>query len=114
MNDINFIVRDSEMERKILIFVYKYVLVIGSFVFYKMFYGDLLEKSDFVEFVDVDLDSLLEFFCFLYFDEIYLMVDCVFCVMYLVEKYMIFGLLDECFEFLSNEIDSNNVLDILK
>ena len=114
MSDINFIVRDSETERKISIPAHKYVLAIGSPVFYKMFYGDLSEKSDSVELVDADSDSLLELFRFLYSDETHLTADCVLRVMYLAEKYMIPGLLDECSEFLSNEIDSNNALDILK
>lgn len=89
-------------------------MLIGSFVFYKMFYGDLLEKSDFIEFVDVDLESLLEFFCFMYFDEINLIVSCVFCVMYLVEKYMVFVLFDECVKFLKNEINVENIWEILR
>lgn len=89
-------------------------MLIGSFVFYKMFYGDLLEKSDLIEFVDVDLESLLEFFCFMYFDEINLIVSCVFCVMYLVEKYMVFVLFDECVKFLKNEINVENIWEILR
>lgn len=89
-------------------------MLIGSFVFYKMFYGDLLEKSDLIEFVDVDLGSLLEFFCFMYFDEINLIVSCVFCVMYLVEKYMVFVLFDECVKFLKNEINVENIWEILR
>ena len=114
MSDINFIVRDSETERKISIPAHKYVLAIGSPVFYKMFYGDLSEKSDSVELVDADSDSLLELFRFLYSDETHLTADCVLRVMYLAEKYMIPGLLEECAEFLSNQIDADNALDILK
>ena len=114
MSDINFIVRDSETERKISIPAHKYVLAIGSPVFYKMFYGDLSEKSDSVELVDADSVSLLELFRFLYSDETHLTADCVLRVMYLAEKYMIPGLLEECAEFLSNQIDADNALDILK
>lgn len=114
MSDINFIVRESETERKMSIPAHKYVLAIGSPVFYKMFYGDLSEKSDSVELVDADSNSLLELFRFLYSDETHLTAECVLRVMYLAEKYMIPGLLDECAEFLSNEIDANNALDILK
>lgn len=114
MSDINFIVRDSETERKISIPAHKYVLSIGSPVFYKMFYGDLSEKSDSVELVDADSDSLLELFRFLYSDETHLTADCVLRVMYLAEKYMIPGLLDECADFLNDKIDANNALDILK
>lgn len=77
MSDINFIVRDSETERKMSIPAHKYVLAIGSPVFYKMFYGDLSEKSDSVELVDADSDSLLELFRFLYSDETHLTAGCV-------------------------------------
>ena len=114
MSDINFIVRDSETERKVSIPAHKYVLSIGSPVFYKMFYGDLSERSESVELIDADSDSLLELFRFLYSDETHLTAHCVLRVMYLAEKYMIPGLLDECAEFLNNEIDANNALDILQ
>lgn len=114
MSDINFIVKDSETERKVSIPAHKYVLAIGSPVFYKMFYGDLSERSDSVELVDADSDSLLELFRFLYSDETKLTAHCVLRVMYLAEKYMVPGLLDECAEFLKNEIDADNALDILK
>lgn len=114
MSDINFIVQDSETERKVSIPAHKYVLSIGSPVFYKMFYGDLSERSDSIELVDADSDSLLELFRFLYSDETHLTAHCVLRVMYLAEKYMIPGLLDECAEFLKNEIDADNALEILK
>lgn len=114
MSDINFIVRDSDTERKVSIPAHKYVLSIGSPVFYKMFYGDLSERSESVELVDADSDSLLELFRFLYSDETHLTADCVLRVMYLAEKYMVPGLLDECADFLKNEIDADNALDILK
>lgn len=113
MSDVNFIVKESGIGNVVLIFVYKYVLLIGSFVFFRMFYGDLVEKSDLVEVVDVDLESLLEFLRFLYLDESKLMVCCVFWVMYLVEKYMVIGLLDICVNFLINDIDVENVFDLL-
>lgn len=113
MSDVNFIVKESGIGNVVLIFVYKYVLLIGSFVFFRMFYGDLVEKSDLVEVVDVDLESLLEFLRFLYLDESKLMVGCVFWVMYLVEKYMVIGLLDICVNFLINDIDVENVFDLL-
>lgn len=113
ISDVNFIVKESGIGNVVLIFVYKYVLLIGSFVFFRMFYGDLVEKSDLVEVVDVDLESLLEFLRFLYLDESKLMVGCVFWVMYLVEKYMVIGLLDICVNFLINDIDVENVFDLL-
>ena len=114
MSDVNFIVRDSESQRKISIPAHKYVLSIGSPVFYKMFYGDLSEKSDSIELVDADSESLLELFRFMYSDETNLTASCVLRVMYLAEKYMVPALLDECAKFLKNEINAENTWEILR
>lgn len=113
MSDVNFIVKDSETENKVTIPAHKYVLSIGSPVFYKMFYGDLAERSDSVELVDADSGSLLELLRFLYSDETNLTAGSVLRVMYLAEKYMVPGLLDECAEFLKNEINAENAFDVL-
>lgn len=114
MSDVNFIVRDSESQRKVSIPAHKYVLSIGSPVFYKMFYGDLSERSNSIELVDADSDSLLELFRFMYSDETNLTANCVLRVMYLAEKYMVTALLDECAKFLKNEINADNTWEILK
>ena len=113
MSDVNFIVKDTETQKKVSIPAHKYVLSIGSPVFYKMFYGDLAERSNSVELVDADSESLLELLRFLYSDEANLTASCVLRVMYLAEKYMVTGLLDECVEFLKNEIDAENAFDVL-
>lgn len=114
MSDVNFIVRDKESQRKISIPAHKYVLSIGSPVFYKMFYGDFSEKSDSIELVDADPESLLELLRFMYSDETNLTARCVLRVMYLSEKYMVPALLDECAKFLRNEINAENTWEILK
>ena len=113
MSDVNFIVKDTETSKKVSIPAHKYVLSIGSPVFYKMFYGDLAERSSSVELVDADSESLLELLRFLYSDETNLTASCVLRVLYLAEKYMVTGLLDECAEFLKNEIDAENAFDVL-
>lgn len=113
MSDVNFIVKDTETGKKVAIPAHKYVLSIGSPVFYKMFYGDLAEASNSVEVVDADSNSLLELLRFLYSDETNLTAGCVLQVMYLAEKYMVTGLLDECSEFLKNEIDAENAFEVL-
>lgn len=113
MSDVNFIVKDSNTRQRVSIPAHKYVLSIGSPVFYKMFYGDLAEKKNSVELVDADSESLLELLRFLYSDETNLTASCVLRVMYLAEKYMVPGLLEECAEFLKNEIDAENAFDVL-
>lgn len=113
MSDVNFIVKESGTGNVVSIPAHKYVLSIGSPVFFRMFYGDLAEKSDSVEVVDADSESLLELLRFLYSDESKLTACCVLRVMYLAEKYMVTGLLDICANFLINDIDAENVFDLL-
>lgn len=60
---------------KMVIFVYKFVLVIGSLVFYVMFYGEMVGKNDIIIVFDCEYESFLELFCFLYSDEVYLILD---------------------------------------
>ena len=49
MSDVSFIVKDNATGNKASIPAHKYVLSIGSPVFFRMFYGELAEKSGFVE-----------------------------------------------------------------
>lgn len=58
-----------------MILVYKFVLVISSLVFYVMFFGELVEMMNFINFFDCEYLSLLELFCFIYSDEVNLDVD---------------------------------------
>lgn len=113
MSDISFIVKDNATGKKASIPAHKYVLSIGSPVFFRMFYGELAEKSDSMELVDADSESLLEILRFLYSDECKLTARCVLRVMYLAEKYMVNGLLEICTDFLMNEIDADNVFEML-
>lgn len=113
MSDVSFIVKDNATGNKASIPAHKYVLSIGSPVFFRMFYGELAEKSGLVELVDADSESLLEILRFLYSDECKLTARCVLRVMYLAEKYMVNGLLEICADFLMNEIDADNVFEVL-
>lgn len=42
ISDVMFIVNDSNGGKEIIVYVYKYVFFVGSFVFFIMFYGVLV------------------------------------------------------------------------
>ena len=49
---------------------HKFVVAIGSPVFCAMFYGKMAEITDSITLPDCEYDSLLEFFRYLYSDEV--------------------------------------------
>ena len=114
MSDVKFVVRDSQGESESKkIPAHKFVLAISSPVFFAMFYGDLAETKDFVEITDCEYDSLLEFFRFIYSDEVNLNPDNVMQLMYLAHKYMLPSLGDKCSAFLQRNLDASNVFQVL-
>ena len=79
LSDVNFVVKMSSCENddrcsvkksKRVIPAHKFVLAIGSPVFFAMFYGKLAEKKESIDVVDCEYESLLELFRFLYSDEV--------------------------------------------
>lgn len=69
MSDISFVVRNV-FGVEVIFVVYKFVLVVSSFVFYVMFFGDLVESKNKIVLFDCDFESFMEFFWFLYSDEV--------------------------------------------
>lgn len=92
---------------------HKFVLSISSPVFLAMFYGNMAESSNLIELPDCEYESLLEFFRYLYSDEVYLTGTNVLQVLYLANKYIVPSLANKCTEYLQNSLDSNNVFCIL-
>ena len=88
-SDVKFVVRKmhGESESKQLIPAHKFVLSIGSPVFEAMFYGELAETKDSIEMPDAEYESLMEFFRFMYSDEVNLSGSNVMGVLYLAKKY---------------------------
>ena len=84
LSDVKFVVPVSGGESKStkVIPAHKFVLAIGSPVFFAMFYGQMAETKDSIELPDCDYDSLLELFRFLYSDEVTLSGSNVMQVMY--------------------------------
>lgn len=75
---------------------HKFVLSIGSPVFFAMFYGQLVDTTGLIELPDCDFESLLEFFRYLYSDNVNLTGNNVMQVLYLAKKYMVSSLAEKC------------------
>ena len=116
LSDVKFIVPASninESESRKMIPAHKFVLAIGSPVFCAMFYGKMAESTDSITLPDCEYDSLLEFFRYLYIDEVNLTGSNVMHVLYLAKKYMVPSLVDKCSEYLRDNLEAANVFSIL-
>ncbi|XP_029199937.2 BTB/POZ domain-containing protein 2-like [Acropora millepora] len=116
LSDVKFVAGERESttdnERRVIA-AHKFVLSISSPVFLAMFYGEMAETSEVIQLPDTDYDSLLEFFRFLYSDEVKLTGDNVMQLLYLANKYMVPSLADRCTEYIQNNLDQTNVLCVL-
>ena len=92
---------------------HKFVLAISSPVFHAMFYGEKAETKDYVDICDIEYDSLIELFRFMYSDEANLNPDNVMQLMYLAKKYMLPSLAHKCTDYLRENLDSSNVFYVL-
>ena len=93
---------------------HKYVLAVGSPVFYAMFYGGMAEVRDIIEITDSDPDSFLHFLRFLYCDEAnFVEAVSAIKVWYLAEKYDVPSLSRECVNFLDGNMDPLRAFDII-
>ena len=107
-SDVKFVARSKQK-----IPAHKFVLSISSPVFEAMFYGELAETTDSIELLDCEYESLLEFFRYMYSDEVILRGSNVMGVLYLAKKYMLPSLADKCAKYLQDNLDPSNVFDIL-
>ena len=114
-SDVKFVVceSDDESENQQVIPAHKFVLSIGSPVFEAMFYGELAQTRDSIELPDCEYESLLEFFHYMYSDEVNLSGSNVMGVLYLAKKYMVPSLTEKCTEFLQDNLNPSNVFSIL-
>ena len=76
----------SKSTCEMVIPAHKFVLAIGSPVFFAMFYGQMAETKASIELPDCEYESLLELFRFLYSDEVNLSGSNVMQVLYLANK----------------------------
>ena len=114
-SDVKFVVRKmhGESESQQMIPAHKFVLSIGSPVFEAMFYSELAETKDSIEMPDADYESLMEFFRFMYSDEVNFSGSNVMGVLYLAKKYIVPSLVDKCSEYLLDNLEPSNVFSIL-
>ena len=115
LSDVKFVVGslNGESGRREVIPAHKFVLSISSPVFLAMFHGNMAETSNLIELPDCDYESLLEFFRYLYSDDVKLSGTNVLQVLYLANKYMVPSLANRCTEYLQNSLDAGNVFSIL-
>ena len=115
LSDVKFIVpvSNSESESRKMIPAHKFVLAIGSPVFYAMFFGEMAETKNSIELPDCEYESLLELFRYLYTDEVNLTGSNVMHVLYLAKKYMLPSLADKCGAYLQENLEASNVFSIL-
>jgi hypothetical protein len=110
MSDISFTWAGSDKT----FYAHKYVLGTSSAVFHAMFYGGLAVKNSIVHLSDTDEESLEQFLRFLYTEECTLTADNVASIMYLAQKYIIPLLNKKCVNFLLENLNLENVLDVLE
>ena len=115
LSDVKFIVpvSISESESQKMIPAHKFVLAIGSPVFYAMFFGEMAETKSSIELPDCEYESLLELFRYLYTDVVNLTGSNVMHVLYLAKKYMLPSLADKCGAYLQENLEASNVFSIL-
>ena len=115
LSDVKFIVpaSNSESESQKMIPAHKFVLAIGSPVFYAMFFGEMAETKNSIELPDCEYESLLELFRYLYTDEVNLTGSNVMHVLYLAKKYILPSLADKCSAYLHENLGVSNVFSIL-
>ena len=104
---------NSESESQKMIPAHKFVLAIGSPVFYAMFFGEMAETKNSIELPDCEYESLLELFRYLYTDVVNLSGSNVMHVLYLAKKYMLPSLADKCSSYLRENLEASNVFSIL-
>ncbi|XP_065056718.1 BTB/POZ domain-containing protein 1-like [Rhopilema esculentum] len=115
MSDVIFVVKDDNKLSPSRVPAHKFVLAASSSVFFAMFYGPIAEADTEIEVVDCEnTDCLLEFFKFIYTDEVFLNWDNSFNILYLSKKYMIPSLTNRCCEYLAKTLTKENVLAVLQ
>lgn len=91
---------------------HKYVLATASPVFFAMLCGDFA-KTDNITIDDCEVEPFLELLRFVYTDQVNLTAQNVVDILYLANKYIVPILSKECVNFLFDNVQTDNVLDVL-
>lgn len=111
MADVHFIVGPPGASKKVP--AHKYVLAVGSSVFYAMFYGDLAEVKSEIHIPDVEPAAFLILLKYMYSDEIDLEADTVLATLYAAKKYIVPALAKACVNFLETSLEAKNACVLL-
>ncbi|XP_052040850.1 BTB/POZ domain-containing protein 6 isoform X1 [Apodemus sylvaticus] len=111
MADVHFIVGALGAARRVP--AHKYVLAVGSSVFYAMFYGDLAEVKSEIHIPDVEPAAFLVLLKYMYSDEIDLEADTVLATLYAAKKYIVPALAKACVNFLETSLEAKNACVLL-
>ncbi|KAK2818223.1 hypothetical protein Q7C36_022156 [Tachysurus vachellii] len=111
MADVHFVVGPTGGTQRVP--GHKYILAVGSSVFYAMFYGELAEDKDEIRIPDVEPHSFLAMLKYIYCDEIDLCADTVLATLYAAKKYMVPHLARACVAFLETSLSARNACVLL-
>ncbi|XP_025133252.2 BTB/POZ domain-containing protein 6 [Bubalus kerabau] len=111
MADVHFVVGPPGAARRVP--AHKYVLAVGSSVFYAMFYGDLAEVKSEIHIPDVEPAAFLILLKYMYSDEIDLEADTVLATLYAAKKYIVPALAKACVNFLETSLEAKNACVLL-
>ncbi|XP_036604664.1 LOW QUALITY PROTEIN: BTB/POZ domain-containing protein 6 [Trichosurus vulpecula] len=111
MADVHFIIGPLEASKRVP--AHKYVLAVGSSVFYAMFYGDLAEVKSEIHIPDVEPAAFLILLKYMYSDEIDLEADTVLATLYAAKKYIVPALAKACVHFLETSLEAKNACVLL-
>ena len=110
ISDVKFNV--GKKDEKQIVPGHKYVLGTASPVFFAMLYGDFA-RDEVISIDDCDPESFLELLRFIYYDQVNLTDMNVLDILYLANKYIIPVLSSECVNYLLENVQTENVLDVL-
>uniref|UniRef100_H0WD75 BTB domain containing 6 n=1 Tax=Cavia porcellus TaxID=10141 RepID=H0WD75_CAVPO len=111
MADVHFVVGPPGAAQRVP--AHKYVLAVGSSVFYAMFYGDLAEVKSEIHIPDVEPAAFLVLLKYMYSDEIDLEADTVLATLYAAKKYIVPALAKACVNFLETSLEAKNACVLL-
>jgi BTB/POZ domain./PHR domain./BTB And C-terminal Kelch. len=111
ISDVRFCI-GKKCNNKKTIPAHKYVLSTASPVFFAMLFGDFA-KSDVINIDDCETEAFMELLRFIYYDTVHLSGQNVVDVLYLANKYIIPVLSKECVNYLLDNVQSENVLNVL-
>ncbi|XP_077988705.1 BTB/POZ domain-containing protein 2-like [Glandiceps talaboti] len=111
LSDVHFIVGKGMQTQRIP--AHKFVLSVGSAVFYAMFNGGMATQSAEVELPDVEPAAFLALLRFLYSDEVQIGPETVMTTLYTAKKYAVPALESACVEFLKRNLSADNAFMLL-